>query len=74
MTLPGDVLLTTAFISYVGCFTKQYRLDLMDECWMPYLKQLKHPIPITEGMDPLGLLTDDATIAGWNNEGLPSDR
>ena len=25
------------------------------------------------GADVLSLLTDDATIAGWNNEGLPSD-
>ena len=25
------------------------------------------------GSDVLSLLTDDATIAGWNNEGLPSD-
>lgn len=25
-------------------------------------------------MDPLSLLTDDAQIATWNNEGLPSDR
>ncbi len=37
-TLPGDVLLTTAFISYVGCFTKSYRTDLMDDHWMPTLK------------------------------------
>lgn len=25
ITLPGDVLLVTAFISYTGCFTKIYR-------------------------------------------------
>lgn len=25
-------------------------------------------------MDPLTLLTDDAQIATWNNEGLPNDR
>lgn len=31
-------------------------------------------IPITEGLDPIVMLTDDATIATWNNEGLPSDR
>ncbi|XP_072167681.1 dynein beta chain, ciliary [Diadema setosum] len=73
-TLPGDVLLITAFVSYIGCFTKNYRLDLQDRMWLPYLKGQKNPIPITEGLDPLSLLTDDATIAGWNNEGLPSDR
>ena len=39
-TLPGDVLLTTAFVSYVGCFIKSYRVDLMDNHWLPYLKQL----------------------------------
>ena len=32
------------------------------------------PIKITEGLDPLTLLTDNATIAQWNNENLPSDR
>ncbi|CAG2194980.1 unnamed protein product [Mytilus edulis] len=73
-TLPGDVLLTTAFVSYVGCFTKQYRLDLMDGHWVPYLKGLKSPIPVTENLDPLTLLTDDAQVASWNNESLPSDR
>lgn len=73
-TLPGDVLLITAFISYVGCFTKQYRTDLSEKYWLPFLKELKVPIPISEGLDPLTLLTDDASVASWNNEGLPSDR
>lgn len=26
------------------------------------------------GLDPLSLLTDDADVATWNNQGLPSDR
>lgn len=73
-TLPGDVLLITAFVSYVGCFTKQYRLDLQEKYWLEYLKNLKNPIPTSEGLDPLTMLTDDAQIASWNNEGLPSDR
>jgi dynein heavy chain, axonemal len=58
----------------VGCFTKQYRVDLLEKFWMPFLKQLKSPIPITDGMDLLSLLIDDAAIASWSNEGLPSDR
>lgn len=35
---------------------------------------LKVSIPITEGRDLIAMLTDDATIAAWNNEGLPGDR
>ncbi|CAH1258196.1 DNAH17 [Branchiostoma lanceolatum] len=73
-TLCGDVLLIAAFVSYVGCFSKRYRQDLIENFWTPFIKQLKVPIPITEGLDPLSLLTDDADIAAWNNEGLPSDR
>ena len=57
-TLPGDVLLITAFVSYVGCFTKQYRLDLMNNCWLPFLKGLKKPIAITEDLDVLTMLTE----------------
>ncbi|XP_075415820.1 dynein axonemal heavy chain 17 [Tenrec ecaudatus] len=74
VTLCGDVLLISAFVSYVGYFTKKYRNDLMDKYWVPYINQLKVPIPITEGLDPLTLLTDDADVATWNNQGLPSDR
>lgn len=32
------------------------------------------PIPMTEGLDPASMLTDDATVAQWNNEGLPGDK
>ncbi|XP_012658288.1 dynein heavy chain 17, axonemal [Otolemur garnettii] len=74
ITLCGDVLLISAFVSYVGYFTKKYRNELMEKFWIPYINQLKVPIPITEGLDPLSLLTDDADVASWNNQGLPSDR
>ena len=106
--LPGDVLLVASFISYLGCFTKQYRLELFERRWLPYLKKLPKPIPLslgyvinstlhsslsvlqhgffkTEfiffifswiryvGANVLSVMTDDAIIAQWNNEGLPSD-
>ena len=41
---------------------------------MPFLKSLDPPIPMTDGLDVLTLLTDSATIARWSNENLPMDR
>ncbi|KAL5106320.1 hypothetical protein TcWFU_007241 [Taenia crassiceps] len=72
--LPGDVLITAAFLSYLGYFTKKYRSDLLDKSWIPFLNSLQPPIPMTPDLDPLSLLVDDALVAKWNNEGLPSDR
>ncbi|XP_043921477.1 dynein axonemal heavy chain 11 [Protopterus annectens] len=73
-TLCGDVLLTAAFVSYVGSFTKLYRQELVQCKWIPFIKSQKVSIPVTEGLDPIAMLIDDATVAAWNNEGLPSDR
>ncbi|KAM8838403.1 dynein axonemal heavy chain 11 [Synchiropus picturatus] len=73
-TLCGDVLLTAAFISYAGSFSKKYRGDLLDTLWMPFLQSQKTPVPMTDGLDPVSMLTDDATVAQWNNEGLPGDQ
>ncbi|KAM8981229.1 dynein axonemal heavy chain 11 isoform 1-T1 [Sarcophilus harrisii] len=73
-TLCGDVLLTAAFVSYAGYFTKRYRQELVECKWIPFLKSQKVAIPITAGLDPIAMLTDDAAVAAWNNEGLPSDR
>ena len=38
------------------------------------LYYLQIPIPMTEGLDPVSMLTDDAMVAQWNNEGLPGDK
>ncbi|XP_053119664.1 dynein axonemal heavy chain 11 isoform X1 [Hemicordylus capensis] len=73
-TVYGNVLLTAAFVSYVGSFTRLYRQELVERMWLPFLKSQKIPIPISEDLDLVAMLTDDAMIAAWNNEGLPSDR
>lgn len=67
--VPGDVLLVTAFLSYMGCFTRKYRHDLMFDHWLPFLEKMQVKIPRTTDLDILALLTDDAQIAQWNNEG-----
>lgn len=40
-TLCGDMLLTAAFVSYVGSFTRQYRRELVDCKWVPFLQQVR---------------------------------
>ncbi|XP_044574110.1 dynein beta chain, ciliary [Drosophila ananassae] len=72
--LPGDILMISCFISYVGCFTRAYRQELQDKMWMPAFKNSQPPIPSTDGVDPFDMICDDAQIAEWNNQGLPSDR
>lgn len=44
--LPGDVLLVTAFISYVGCFTRKYRLQLINDDWIPNMAKTNVRYPI----------------------------
>ena len=41
---------------------------------MEFMKGQKVQIPVTEGLDAISMLTDDAAVAAWNNEGLPPDR
>ncbi|TPX33478.1 hypothetical protein SmJEL517_g03633 [Synchytrium microbalum] len=73
-TLAGDVLLSAAFVSYVGCFSKRYREELLQEQWLPTLRASDCNIPLSADVDPLSILTTSAEIAKWNNEGLPNDR
>ena len=75
--LPGDVLIIAGFISYFGCFTKQYRVELFERKWLPYLSKLPEKLPLSldhAGANILSLLADDALIGQWNNEGLPADQ
>lgn len=39
-TLAGDVLMTASYLSYVGCFGRSYRTDLLDGKWLPFLGAL----------------------------------
>jgi len=74
--LIGDSLLAASFISYIGPFTKNFRERIVEE-WMAKLKEDHANITWTSGppvLDILNVLTDEAEIASWNNEGLPADR
>ena len=71
--LVGDTLLGAAFVSYIGPFSKEFREKIVNEEWIPAVNQLG--IPMTKGLDVvMGILTNDANVASWNNDGLPSDR
>ena len=71
-TLVGDVMLAAAFTSYVGAFSAPYRLSLWRDTWLPDL--VRRDIPLTTNVDPLLTLSDESTIAHWQNDGLPADR
>ena len=70
--LVGNVLISSAFVSYIGAFNVEYRTKLWKDTW--YADILERGIPVTDGVDPLGELTDDAKNAGMYSNGLPSDR
>ena len=74
--LIGDVLLASAFISYIGPFTSHFRDGLISRDWVPFLA--KPPsgvaIPMSATANPLSILTTEAQVASWNSQGLPSDR
>lgn len=46
-TMSGDVLLTAAFISYAGSFSKKYRRELLENLWMPFLRSQTVSILLT---------------------------
>merc|ERR1711871_32633 len=70
-TLIGDVMLASAFVSYIGSFSAQYRQALVTEKWLPDM--VERQIPMTAGVQPIDVLTNEAEKAQWGNENLPSD-
>lgn len=78
--LTGDVLLASAFVSYVGPFTKVFRDKLMGEIFIPYLRDNFQKalgegvtVPLSASADPLKILTSTAQVASWGADGLPAD-
>ena len=69
--LTGDMLLAAAFVSYAGPFTSTFRAEMI-EGWLKFMND--KGLPMTDGLvDPLAVLVDNATVASWVREGLPSD-
>ena len=71
LTIIGDALLASAFVSYIGAFTTKFRSELWQNTWLPDI--IARQIPITEGITPLKILTTESKKAQWCNEGLPAD-
>jgi dynein heavy chain len=72
LTVIGDTLLAAEFVSYIGPFSAYFRLLLWRDNWLPNILEKK--IPITDGIDPMAILTNSDSIAKWKNEGLPEDQ
>ena len=71
-TLIGDCMLAAGFVSYVGSFDQPNRELLWKLTWSPDLMERK--IPMSPGVDPLTMLTNDGNNAKMISEGLPADR
>ena len=70
--LAGDVMISSSFIAYIGPFNEGFRARLIAS-WLEDVKQ--RSIPGTGGgVDPIAMLSDEATIANWQRQGLPADR
>jgi len=64
-SIVGDVLLASEFVSYIGAFSAKLRLWLWKDCWLPNISSKE--IPMTEGIEPLTILTSEAIKAKWKN-------
>jgi len=67
----GDVLLASAFISYTGPFNKRNRKHMIHNLFEKYF--IDNKIPMTPEVNPVKILSDEAQVAMWNKDGLPSD-
>ena len=57
-------MIASAFISYIGPFSKGMRDELIREKFMPEMKNLN--IPSSANPDPVKMLTSEADKAVWN--------
>lgn len=69
-TIPGDVLVASAFIAYLGAFTIDFRRKLSKQ-WIEDCKRLN--IPSGQNFDFITCLGDPYQLREWNIHGLPRD-
>ncbi|EQC40888.1 hypothetical protein SDRG_01953 [Saprolegnia diclina VS20] len=68
--LVGDVVISSGTISYLGCFTSEFR-DICIASWYNALD--KQVVPHTRNCNIITTLADPVKVRGWQIAGLPSD-
>ena len=71
VNLIGDCLLGSAFLSYSGAFTFEFRHAMVQDDWFKDLTT--RSVPTTSPFNLQTLLTNEVEISKWNSEGLPPD-
>ncbi|XP_027011591.1 dynein axonemal heavy chain 1 isoform X2 [Tachysurus fulvidraco] len=66
----GDVLLSAAYVAYLGPFTGEYRASMFAE-WLRGFKKLQ--VPHTSEPSLISTLGDKVKIRSWQIYGLPND-
>ncbi|XP_047115990.1 dynein axonemal heavy chain 6 [Schistocerca piceifrons] len=70
ITVVGDVLVAAACVAYLGAFTNNYRVELVQK-WVEHIMALE--IPASEVFSLINVLADPFEIRQWNVYGLPRD-
>ncbi|GAB1605521.1 dynein axonemal heavy chain 1-like isoform X5 [Argonauta hians] len=66
----GDVLVSAAYIAYLGTFTGEYRAAMFN-IWTHKMHELK--VPQTDDPSLISTLSDPVLIRKWQINGLPKD-
>ncbi|XP_076804944.1 dynein axonemal heavy chain 10-like [Clavelina lepadiformis] len=69
--LLGDCLISSAFLSYEGAFSWEFRNNMVYNDWVHDVTQRN--IPLSDPFKLESLLTDEVEISKWGSEGLPPD-
>lgn len=68
--LPGDVLISSGVIAYLGALPKHYRQNCIEK-WHSFCKS--HEVPCSEQFDFISCLGEQAQIQDWHMFGLATD-
>lgn len=68
--IPGDTLISSAYVAYLGAFSMKYRENLSNE-WIEECKKCK--IPSSLEFKFINILGESYEIQQWNEFGLPKD-
>lgn len=67
----GNTFLSAACIAYLGAFTRQYRVEIINT-WMQICKE--RTIPVSPDFSLVTMQSDPVTVRDWNVWGLPTDQ